>query len=251
MTKSKIPDSDSEVRPLTFRAILEALTSLPSLSERSASSFWNQRFPALYRDRSFRCIDPSDVQSLRLISAVPGVRWRRYCSEPGCLFSQITAPRGSPLLSHTPKKKACLPLPKSAVSLKRSVPNGHMRTHSHTHTHHFTDRFTQRRESVARPCWGWSKSESERERREGSVRGSWAESNRGKFEKEKAVKREREREKKEVENLQIEFCLLLFSSSWESPELEWFVYEWSGEQLEVNWDSLYWQQQSGPHLTPP
>lgn len=45
------------------------------------------------------------------------------------MFSQITAPRGSPL-PHS--GKACPPFPKSAVSLKRSVLNGDMRTHIHT-----------------------------------------------------------------------------------------------------------------------
>lgn len=111
--QSRNADGDREVRPLTFRAVLEVLSFCPrmfkvcSLLPQKAE----ERVSAccLYRGCSFRCIDPSDVQSLRLISAVPGVHWRRCCYELDCLFSQITAPWGSPILSHILKRPATTP----------------------------------------------------------------------------------------------------------------------------------------------
>lgn len=113
---SKTPDSDREETPLTFRVVLKALTSplSPCLRMFEASRLsppfrnWRKRFPAgcLYRGFCFRSIDPSDVQSRRLISAVPGVCWRWYRSELDCLFSQITALRGVFYpLSHSQEKK--------------------------------------------------------------------------------------------------------------------------------------------------
>lgn len=98
------------------------------------------------RDRCLRCIDPSDVGSLRLISAVPGARWRRHRSELCCLFSQIAAQRGSPLLSHN---EVCPPLLKSVERFlflffffffPQNRSGG-----VHTQTRCSSDRFTQRR----------------------------------------------------------------------------------------------------------
>lgn len=122
VTKSKILASVGEVRPLTFRGIQDAQTDSFPLSVRARRLPVSSESPpseirgeisagSLYRGRCFRCIDPSDVQSLRLISAVPAVGWRRYCSALSQAVCLVESQHHGGLLSHhshTLKKPAHL-----------------------------------------------------------------------------------------------------------------------------------------------
>lgn len=142
-------------------------------------------------------------------------------------------------LSHSLKKRACPPFPKSATSLERSVPT-HMQTASLTDSH-------RGGESVVRPHWGRSKSELERERREGIAKGGTElKAAEGNFEKRKQCREKEGRQKTKAWKYWWN-CACCSSVAAERLPRAAAICLW----MEVNLDGLYWQQQSGPHLTPP
>lgn len=200
----------------------------PPSETRGAISSWPSP-----RGRRFRCIDPSDVQSLRLISAVPGAQWRR-CLVRAPLFVQSnhsTEGVSSPLLS----SQWGLPPPpllKSVESLfkkKRKSSEG-----VHTQTRCYADRFTDARiggptprrpTQLGRELWEREVSMGARERKRNTQATMG-------------------RQGKALEwRLSPACCSSVAAESLPS----WTDLFMNGGE----WDSLYWQQQSGPHLTPP
>lgn len=186
--------------PSVWWCLVPAVSLLLQKPEEAISSWLSPR------GCRFRSIDPSDVQSLRLISVVPGARWRRRRSELRCLFSQITALRGSPLLPHN---EVCPPTPKERwkLVLRKKKKKVWRRAHSdmllpwqlHTRKSQWSNptQTGRTREGIAREGGG------------GAIRRKTDDGQTGRSFR-----------------MEAESCLLFLGSSWESAEPDSFVYEW-------------------------
>lgn len=146
------------------------------------SKRWSPQGPPLQMYRSLRCSE-AEVNLY-----CPAAGRRRYRSDSGCLFGQITEFAGVSSFS-----------PRSGTS-GEDLPTAPKKVHAHS----CPDRFTLRGVSVERPCWSLMEGRNGRgKKREGTSRRQEREVSKsvGSWEREEA-------EKEEDVQTRIQLCLL-------------------------------------------